>query len=136
MPKDPPSYLASNRLGILGFKVPNKVPVSALDDFTTINQSPKHVTLSTSLHTDAPQQPHNSNQHTPRPAIKDSSQDHQQCIAFLQDHKPQNVAPSQDHHTTANIHNIIALKCTFPTSSDTICSIPRAYIIYLDPPHP
>ena len=123
-PKIVLSYPAFNRLDFLEFKVSNKVPVSTQAAIIAINQSPKQVTFSIPLHTDAPQQPHNNTQHPPRPAIKASSQDHQpwniaplqdqQHVASLhalQEHQLQNITLSKDHHTVADVHDIIALKC-------------------------
>ena len=59
------------------------------------------------------------------------SQDH--LLAPFQDHKVQIITPSQDHLTTANVRDIIALKLAFPTSFDTTGNMPGEYTICVDP---
>ena len=48
----------------------------------------------------------------------------------------QHVPPSQDHLTTADVRNIIALKHAFPTSFDTTGNMPGKYTICVDPSLP
>ena len=43
------------------------------------------------------------------------------------------VPPSQDHLTTADVRDIIALKHAFPTSFDITENIPGEYTICVDP---
>ena len=77
---------------------------------------------------DTPQKPHKSRNHTVKPIIKQPSQDHQsmdthsqdyflpfqdhkQSTAPFRDHKMQTIPILQDHLTTADVRDIIALKC-------------------------
>ena len=93
--------------------------------------NPKIVTFSQHPE-DTPQKPHNSRDCAAKPIIKQPSQDHQstdthsqdyflpfqdhkQSIAPFQDHKLPINHVSQDHLTTANVRDIIALKMHFPT---------------------
>ena len=57
---------------------------------------------------------------------------HQQYVAPLQDHQPQNGTPSPDHPTTADVCDIIALK-SLPQIFDTIGNMPGAFTIFIDP---
>ena len=57
-------------------------------------------------------------------------------MAPFQDHKVQIILLSQDHLTTADVRDIIALKHAFPTSFDTTGNMPGEYTIHLDPSIP
>ena len=101
------SYAASERLGIVKFKIPNEAPSIVLDTIST----KKHVTFRTPLHTYWPVKPKNTGQHPLKPAFKkqpfqdqtpqkESFQDHlavesSQKQSF-QDHSEQNNS-LQDH---------------------------------------
>ena len=63
------SYVASERLGIVKFQIPNEAPSSALDTIST----KKHVTFRTPLHTYRPIKPRNTGQQLLKPAIKKQS---------------------------------------------------------------
>ena len=60
------SYVASERLGIVKFQIPNEAPLIALD---TINTK-KHITFRTPLHMYRPIKPKNTGQQPLKPAIK------------------------------------------------------------------
>ena len=88
-----------------------------------IIKNPKTVTFS--QHKDEVlQNPHNSRDHTAKPIIKQHFQDHpspvnpslpfqdhKQAIPPFQDHEMHIVSLSQDYLTTADVRDIIALKC-------------------------
>ena len=93
--------------------------------------NPKTVTFSQCIE-EVPQKPHNSRDHKSKPIIKKHlqdhpatvtpaqdyllpSEDHTQPIAPFQDHKSHTVPISQDHHTAADVREIISLKMHFPT---------------------
>ena len=44
--------------------------------------------------------------------------------------------PFQDHLTTADVRDVIALKHTFPDSFDTTGNVPGEYTLHLDPSLP
>ena len=60
------SYMASERLGIVKFQIPNEAPSIALDTIST----KKHVTFRTPLTTYRPIKPKNGGQQQLKPAIK------------------------------------------------------------------
>ena len=89
--------------------------------------NPKAVTFSQHPE-DTPLKQHNNRDHTAKPKIKQPSQDqlptiahtydyclpfqdHKQPTAPLQDHKLFTNPISQDHLTTTDVRDIIALKC-------------------------
>ena len=73
-PQNLSSYALSEMLGIIKFKICNEAPTSAQDAITAHNQpAPKHTSLSTPLHIDIPSQPQHSRQHTPKPALKNTT---------------------------------------------------------------
>ena len=144
------SYAASERLGIIEFKVPNEAILpAAIDTIST-----KRVTFSTPLHT-------SKTRHLGRPSnallksvIKNKPfQDNLKNNAFqdqstqnnatngnnsqnhsLQDHpwKPIGSHSFQDHFTTANVKDTFSLKQAFPTSFDTVGNMPGKYLIKID----
>ena len=106
-PKSLLSYVASERLGIVKFQIPNEAPSIALDTIST----KKHVTFRTPLHTYRPIKPKNTGQQPLKPAIKkqpfqdqtlqkQSFQDHPAAESSqkqsFQDHSEQNNS-LQDH---------------------------------------
>ena len=111
------------------------------------------VTFSTHLE-DTLQKPHNrSNSHSKpdiKPPFQDHPQpntpfqdhliaplqDHKQPVAPFQDHKVQIVAPIQDHLTTADVRDIIALKHAFPASFANTGNMQGESTIHLDPSIP
>ena len=141
------SYVASSRLGIVQFTVPNKTPVNFPSRIITITCN-KTVTFSQHQE-DRPQNSHNNRDSAPKPIIKQPSQDHsstdilqQDYFLPFQDHKS-STAPfqdhklpvnhvSQDHLTTESVKDIIALKNAFPNSFDTIGNMPGQYTLKVD----
>ena len=137
------SYAASERLGIVKFQIPNEAPSIALD---TISMK-KHITFRTPLHTYRPVKPKNTGQHPLKPAIKkqpfqdqtpqkQSFQDHSEQNNALQDHSRQESSQNQlfqDHLTTDDVCDIIAMKKAFPKSFDCVGNMPRTCTIPLDP---
>ena len=123
------SYPTSSKLGIVQFKVPNEAPINFLAMTDTITNS-KTVTFS--QHTEGvPQKPYNNREHKAKLVIKQHFQDHpstvthsqdyllpfqdhKQPIASFQDHKLHTIPISQDHLTTADVRDTIALKMHSP----------------------
>ena len=119
------SYAASSRLGIVQFTVPNETPVHFP---AWINAIAHNKTVTFSQHQeDRPQNSHNNRDSTPKPIIKQPSQDHsstdilqQDYLLPFQDHKSSTALfhdhklpinhVSQDHLTTESVKDIIALK--------------------------
>ena len=129
------------------FTVPNEAPVNFPSMISAIT-NPKTVTFSQHPE-DTPQKSHNSRDCTAKPIIKQPSQDHQstdmhtwdyfipfqdhkQSIAPFEDHKLPTNPISQDHLTTADVRDIIALKHAFPNSFDTTGNMPGQYTIRVD----
>ena len=105
IPKDPPLIHCTWKVRHHRIQAPKwSLSISPRHHHNPLTSHQKHISFSMPLHNDTPEQPQNSSQHMPRPAIKATP--------------PQNTAPSQDHqsitHTTAQVHDIIGLKCTFP----------------------
>ena len=144
------SYTASERLGIIEFKVPNEATTPAAID--TISTK-KKVTFSTPLHAGKTKQSVRSSSAPPKSAIKNkpfqdhSSQDHSlQNYATIenkpfQDHSLQdhlwqhnsiNNHSFQDHFSIKDVTDIFALKQAFPTSFDTVGNVPGKYSIKID----
>ena len=140
-------YVASSRLGIVQFMVPNETPVNFP---SRINAIAHNKTVTSSQHQeDRSQNSHNNRDSTPKPIIKQPSQDHSSAdilqqdyflpfqnhkssTAPFQDHKMPINHVSQDHITTESVRDIIALKSTFPNSFDTTGSMPGQYTIRVD----
>ena len=59
-------------------------------------------------------------------------QEHKQSKAPFQDHKLPANPISQDHLTTADVRDIIALKTAFPNSFDTTGNMPGQYTMRVD----
>ena len=124
------SYVASERLGIIKFQIPNEAPSIALDTITT----KKYVTFRTPLHMYRPIKPKNTGQQLLKPAIKkqplqdqplqkQSFEDHpapesSQKQQSFEDHSEQNNS-FQDHSmqdSSQNSHSkIISLQLMFVT---------------------
>ena len=51
-------------------------------------------------------------------------------------HQSSKIQPFQDHFTTDNVCNIIALKQAFPQLFDQVCNLPGTYTIHTDPSIP
>ena len=141
------SYAASSRLGVVQFTVPNETPVNCQLWMNAITQN-KTVTFSQHQE-DAPQNPHNNRDSTPKSIMKqplqDHSptdilqqnyfspfQDHKLSTALFQDHKMPTNHVSQDHLTTESVKDIIASKNAFPNSFDTTGNMPGQYTIRVD----
>ena len=152
--------MASERLDIVKFQIPNGAPSIALDTITTR----KHVAFRTPLITYRPIKPKNTGQQLLKPAImkqpfqdqpsqKQSFQDHpapesSQKQSF-QDHSEQNNSCQdysrqyssqrqsfQNHFTTADVCDIVAMKKAFPKSFDHVGNMPGTYTICSDHPEP
>ena len=119
------SYATSERLGTVKFQITNEAPSTTLD---TISLT-KHVTFRTQLHTYRPVKPMNSRQQPLKPAIK---------FHTFQDHSAQSSKkqPFQDHVTTPDVCNIVAIKAAFPKSFDRVGNMPGTYTIRTDPSMP
>ena len=154
------SYVASERLGIVKFQIPNEAPSIALDTIST----KKHVTFQMPLHTYRPVKPKNTVQHLLKPAIKKQPfQDQTAQISHFRTIRQQNLLKYshfrtsvsnempyktiqgknlhkkqlfQDHFTTDDVCDIIAMKKAFPKSFDHVGNMPGTYTIWLDPSVP
>ena len=117
------SYAASSRLGIVQFTVPNETPVICPLWINAITRN-KAVTFSQHQE-DAPKNPHNNRDSTPKSIMKQPwqdhpptgilqqnyfspFQDHKSSTAPFQDHKMPTNHVSQDHLTTESVKDIIA----------------------------
>ena len=75
----------------------------------------------------------------PESSQKQSFQDHSEQNNSFQDHSMQDSSQKQlfqDHFTTADAHDIVAIKKAFPKSFDHVGNMPGTYTIHLDPSVP
>ena len=130
------SYAASERLGTFKFQIPNKAPSIVLDTIST----KKHVTFRTPLHTYRPTKPKNTGQQLLKPGIKKQPFQDQplQKQLFQDDLAPESSQKQsfQDHFTTADVCDIVAMKKALPKSFDCVGNMPGTYTICLDPSLP
>ena len=111
----------------------NNTTSQKVNHFSTINPISS---MDTCLITDTTIDGHTSSNTTLRVITSQGSkplQVHKQLIAPFQDHKMQIIPSSQDHLTTADVRDIIALKHAFPASFDTTGNMPGEYTICVDP---
>ena len=118
------SYAASERLGIIEFKVPYEASTpSVLDTISTT----KNVTFSKPVHAEK-LPPHNPSNTTPRSVIKNNTfqdqclQDHYSTtsvaplqdlstgVAPFHDHNSKSIASSKDHLSLADVRDIFNFK--------------------------
>ena len=110
------SYARSERLGIIEFKIHNKASTSAIEPLQLSTNWHLNTYHSAHPYTQTTQSARAQQIDMPKPALKKATS--------------QKLTSSQDHHmsmpTTADVHDIVALKKAFPASFDTnrICQTP------------